>query len=289
VVNTQQPPNAQTIRPDYRSYRLRVSRYDQVASMLLSLVILLGVAVSTLLIIWLTHQIFAGQAAVPVVLEELGTGDGALGESTELEAPGVEETDLEEPRLEETLATVADAVSSKVAMLDDPAVGQGVQSGHGDGRMAGTRSGKGGGGRRRHWEVVFLKGNTLEMYARQLDFFKIELGVLMPDNKLVLVSNLSKPKPDRQTVPADQEKRYYLTWRRGNLEQADRELLARAGVRAEGRLILKFLSPELESHLAGLEKARAGNEADNVRTTRFGIQSNADGFVFYVMEQTYKR
>ena len=34
--------------------------------------------------------------------------------------------------------------------------------------------------------------NTLDAYARQLDFFKIELGVLLPDNKIVYAYNLAK-------------------------------------------------------------------------------------------------
>ena len=98
---------------------------------------------------------------------------------------------------------------------------------------------------------------TLDAYAKQLDFFKIELGILQPDNKIIYAYNLAKPKPDSRVVsnPALNEKRYYLTWRTGEMQQADRDLLAKAGVEVGDRLILKFLPKEVELELMGLEKA----------------------------------
>ena len=256
--------------------------------MLLSLLILLGVMVFGLLILWLTNRIFLSQAAVPVHLTELGEGDGPLGAGMELETPTDEElgleSDLEVPMLAEKLSAIADAVGSKVAMLDDPRLtGQSQSGGKGDGRLAGG----GGTGTRRRWEVRFFEGNTLKTYARQLDFFEIELGVLVPGNKVVYAYNLTKRKPDVRTGPADAEKRYYLTWRRGGLQEADRALLARAGVRSQGRLILKFLPPKIEARLAGLEKTHAASEADNIRKTCFGIRPDGNGFAFFVLEQSY--
>jgi hypothetical protein len=277
------------------TYRLKVSRYDRAASMLLALLILLGAVVLTLLIIWLTNQIFLSQAAVPVEMVELGTGDSPLAGGMQLEGPPREQvgldTDLSEPSLEETLAVVADAVGRRAVLLDDPALGEQTTSGRGggsqgDGRLRG--SGRGGSGTARHWELRFAKGNTLETYARQLDFFGIELGVLMPENRVLYAYNLSKAKPDQRTGPADEEKRYYLTWRSGQLQQADRELLDRAGVDSQGRIILKFLPPQIEARLASLEKAYAGSEAHEVRKTRFGIRAEGNGYAFFVLDQSYR-
>ena len=217
-------------RPEYGLYRLPVSRYEQVASMLLALVIVIGVLVAILLIIWLTNQIFSGQAAIPVVMEDIGTGEGQLGEGSELAVPDEE---VQEYEPQDTLAVVADAVASKFAMLDNPRFGSGSGSGGGGGKK----------GKPRRWEVRFAKGNTLSNYAKQLDFFGVELGVLMPGNKVAYVRNLSATRPEKRVGPRDAEKRYYLTWRRGDLQQADRDLLARAGVSSEGKLILKFLTP----------------------------------------------
>jgi len=259
--------------------------------MLLTWVILLGVLVFGLLIVWLTSKIFLSQAAVPVQFTDLGEGDSQLGGGMDLEAPSDEElgleSDLDEPMVAETLAAIADAVGTKAAMLDDPRLtGHSRSGGRGDGRLAG--GGGTGTGISRHWEVRFLKGNTLETYARQLDFFGIELGVLQPGNKVVYAYNLTKARPDSRTGPADAEKRYYLTWRSGELQQADRELLARAGIQAQDRIILKFLPPAIEGRLAQLEKARGGARADSIRRTRFGIRSDGAGFAFFIAEQTYR-
>ena len=271
------------------TYRLAVSRYDRVASMLISLVVLIGAAVLGLLIVWLSSRIFAGRVAVPVLLEEIGTGDGPLGDGNDLETPSEQVIDQEEPMLQETLAAVADAVAAKQAVLADPALSEELESGgKSSGRRGGNGLGDGTGGRRRRWEVVFDKGNTLLGYARQLDFFGIELAVLMPDGKVEYAAKLSDPKPKRRTGSAKQEKRYYLTWRSGDLQQADIELLARAGIAAKGRLVLKFLPAELESRLLVMEKAQAGDQAANVRATRFGIRPDPAGYKFYVMDQTYE-
>ena len=156
--------------------------------------------------------------------------------------------------------------------MDDPAVvprkqrgdyGTGGGTGGGAGPGRGLGHGPGKGGLPRRWELHFIKGNTLDVYARQLDFFGIELGVLLPDNKVVYAFNLAKPKPDTRIGAADKEKRYYLTWRgeAGDLQKADRELLARAGVDTEDRLILKFLPPAVEATLATLEKSLRGRRA----------------------------
>ena len=256
---------------------LRVSNYDRVLSMVLAAVILVGLAVMILLALWLTSRLFLGQAAVPVVLEQVGSNDSPLSDQRDLETPDVDPTDLMEPQITDRLATIADVVASQSAMLGEPS-----QGGAGSGGSGGS------GGVQRHWELTFMQGNTLEMYARQLDYFGIELAVLEPGNRITYVSNLTNAKPDVRSGAADAEKRYYLTWRGGDLVEADRQLLSRAGVRSEGRIILKLLPPEVEAQLAHLEKAYARDQADQVRRTRFSIGPDGDGFQFRVADQTFR-
>ncbi len=279
-----------------KEYRLQVSSSDRAAGLLLALLILLGTVVLILLAIWLTNQVFLSQAAVPVELMEIGDGDGSLGSGMELAGPTDEEigeeTDLEEPAVQDTLAAVADAVGAQAALLDDPALTDEIASGRGggsrgDGRIAGTGSGSGT-GTSRHWEVRFIEGNTLQAYGRQLDFFGIELAVLLPQNQVAYALNLSSPQPTVRNGPADQENRYYLTWRGGELQQADRELLTRAGIQSTGRIILKFLPPALEAQLAAMEKARADAIGETARRTQFGIRARGDEFEFYIMNQSYR-
>ncbi|MEN6459079.1 MAG: hypothetical protein ABFC63_09120 [Thermoguttaceae bacterium] len=290
--------------------RVAVSWYDRVASMMLALLISIGVVASLLFFIWLSGRIHVSTVSVPVQMAEYredgeGGGDGRPTGGSQLDAPSddpfVASGESEQPAdVEQDLSTLGAAVSSSVAELDDPSLaapahrgsygaGGGIYGGFGDGRGLGHGPGKPG--LPRHWEVTFQKGSTLDLYAKQLDYFGIELGVVMPDNRVVYAFNLKKPKPDKKEIrdPAKNETRYYLTWRSGALEAADEELLKRAGIDCEGRQIFKFLSQETEQKLAALERDFRGASPKDISKTRFGVQTVGDGFVFYVIEQPMKR
>lgn len=293
-----------------QSQRLRVSAYDRASSTLLALLIFMGSSVLLLLVIWLSSKIFIPQIAVPVALTEIGEGDGG-GDGrptggTQLDVPTFEAIPGlpvdNSPPVKESIEAAIDTVAVKASQmdeqLDDPSLvvrlprgdygtGGGMGGGTGPGRGLGHGPGKGG--IRRRWELQFLQGGTLELYGKQLDFFRIELGVLMPGGKVVYASNLSKPKPDTRTGPSEKEKRYYLTWRGGELQQADRELLARAGVDSTGLIILKLLPPPVEAQLAKLERAHANREPKDIVKTRFGIRAEGKGYGFYVLEQVHKQ
>lgn len=292
VANSTETSYSPPVRLQRGQYELPVSPYERVASLVIALLILVGLAVGIMFLLWLTSRIFTSQAAVPVTLEPIGEG-GGFADATELD-PNVEtvgqEIEFEEPEFQDTLATIADAVATKAALLETPTFDHqtGTAKGGplGDGRAPGFGPGKPG--KPRHWEVVFLEGNTISTYARQLDYFKVELGVLMPGNRVEYVKNLSNAKPDRSSGAADAEQRYYLTWQKGGLREADLELLAKAGVDPGNRPILKFIPPELEAHLVQLERQRAGKNADKVRATYFAIREQGGGYEFYVRDQTYK-
>lgn len=283
----EQPPH-QRDATSRSADRLRVTRYEQVTSMVLAMVAIVGCLVFAMLFIWLTNRVFATQEPVPVVLEEIGEGGGGLGDADVLEPPTVEELDIVDP-IEETLDIVPDAVADQAVRLRDPIVSDKTRRGGGasDGRGFGTGTGSGR-GKQRQWEVYFIQDQMIDIYARQLDYFGIELAVLQPENQVAYASNLARSKPTARTGESRLENRYYLTWRKGALVAADRELLARAGIDSQGRLILKFLPPQVEAQLAGLEQAYAGERADRVRRTRFGIRPTPDGYEFYVMDQTYR-
>ncbi len=276
-----------------------ISRYDRVSSLLISLLILIGALVLILLIAWLTSVIFVPQAAVPVELSDYAGDDGPVGGGQTPEPPNPEEIremEVEEPVITEVLTTISSVVQKQVPMFDDPMIAHkktsGMGFGHGEGRGRGDGVGDGSGGSSRGWEVRFDEGSTLDIYARQLDWFKIELGVLLSDGRLVRVSELSRPRPKVVYVnnPSETEKRYYLTWRKGGLKKADVELLAKAGITVGRSFILKFLPPALEAKLVALERAKAaGRDPKSIRRTRFGVRSDGDGYAFFVLNQSYKR
>ncbi len=260
--------------------------------MLLAWVILLGVVVVIMLVIWWTSQIKLGQAAVEVEIIHLGQGDGPLGGDMKLAGAVDEEIELLEASAEVTLAAIADAVSTKVAVLDDPSLSDRTGKGRGGGgRGMGLGSGTGSGNFRPP-DFVLPKGLSLDAYAKLLDGLDIEIGVLLPGNKVHYAKNLASSSPTTRIGPADKDKRYYLSWRSGELQQADRDLLSRSGIDPGRHLILKFLTPQRESNLVALAKKKAkqtmGHEVDlsKIRKTRYGVQpAKAGGWKFYVIDQ----
>lgn len=141
--------------------------------------------------------------------------------------------------------------------------------------------------RHERWEIQFPPGNTIDSYSRQLDFFKIELGVIGDSDKVVYLTNLSAPTPAARSESAASDRRIYLIWQRGALREAAEELASRAKVDSRGKVLAHFCPAELEKKLADLEDEFARQKAHRqVRKTIFGIKSNdAGGYVFYVIDQ----
>lgn len=277
-------------------YELRVSAYDRAASLLVALLILVGITVIGLLIVFFTSRMFARPRAVPVTLARVaGEGGGpALDMSRQLEPPGVEEfPDVIEPQLQQKLTAVENALSENLALLDEQALEAEILAGTGSGKGDARRPGQGGDGvvekvpRAERWEIRF-EPSSLDEYARQLDFFGIELATFGGDNQVHYALNVSEPTPDRRTGDPASEERMYMIWRRGPLMAADRELLKRAGIPVRGRNLLQFYPAETEQRLATLELQAAGNRSINdIRKTVFGVQQRGDQFEFHVIEQKY--
>jgi len=265
-----------------------------------------------LFVVWMTSKIMTPPpvAVSPHIIKMADGQNGGNNLDTggsQLDVPSNEPVvgkDNKTSDAQDNLSTLDIAAAMKATTVDDPeatmptrlgsrGTGGGLHGGNGPGRGRGKGPGRPGDpdtGVPRQWEVEFSK-NTLDAYARQLDFFKIELGVVLPDNKIVYAYNLSKSKPDTRTLtdPAANEGRYYLTWRNGEMQQADQELLARAGVDVGDAVIMKFLPPQVEAALAELERNRAGADSTKIRRTRFGVRPEGAGFTFFVLEQSLRR
>lgn len=133
-----------------------------------------------------------------------------------------------------------------------------------------------------NWEIHFSGRSTIEVYAEQLDYFGVELGVLMPDHQITYVSHLTKPKPDRRTGPVREEHRLYFAWLRGGLARGDQDCLQRAGVAFEDKVVLKFIPPAVEATLTSLAR-QASSKVDVMGKVHFTIVVREDGFAFEVM------
>jgi hypothetical protein len=287
------------------SRRLRVSSYDRAWSWLLALLLLIGASVLILFLVWLSTRMHKVDIAREVDLTEVGDGegggDGRPSGGTQLESPdtSAEEIPLDTtmPDVEDTLAAVAETVVEQVAMLDDPALqppkakgdyGTGGGSGGGSEPGRGLGHGKGKPGRPQRWTLRFTKAQTLETYARQLDHFKIELGIILPNDTVVYLSNFAAGIPTKREGPRAQEKRYFFVWRGGDLKDADLEFFRRARVSTESGTIFMFIPLDREQELLGLEKAFKGKPISEISRTTFGVLSEGGGFKFNVIEQRLK-
>lgn len=261
--------------------------------MLIALLILVGSGVAILSMVWFSSLVWGGARAVPVAL--MLRGDGAGTSETDSDDPDVFEPgvtfETDQSSLLETIESIDNIVSERAALFsdaspdDDLALIPGGKQG--DGRMKGDGSGLAGPPRR--WEVEFGHGMTVEEYAAVLDYFGIELAVLRPGGKVVYVSQLATPTPSIREGGSKEEKRYYLTWLKGNTESADRELLVRAGVPSDDRLILKFLPPPLEAELQQqeFEYAKRHHHSAPVKGSFFRVLRDGDAYRFHLYYQLY--
>ncbi|MDP6554766.1 MAG: hypothetical protein QGG71_08875 [Pirellulaceae bacterium] len=277
---------------------MRVSRYDQVAGMLVSLLILIGCAVGIMFVIWLTMTLVFRQAAVPIKLIEnaAGRGDNPPGFERDMLAPGMEEMpELAEPQLEAALEAVTSAVSSVAASTDVLNTASSVTSkgegGRGDSRPPGPE-GEGDNiiPRWERWEVRWVS-TGIPAYARQLDFFKIELGAGGGSPLMDYAYDLSKSPKKRQGT-SKAEKRLYMTWKGGTLQQFDRTLLGRVGIGTNNRIMFQFYPEEVEDRLAWIEKVNADKlghlSVKEYLKTIFGVKAKGSQYEFFVAEQRFR-
>jgi hypothetical protein len=231
-----------------------------------------------------------------------GAEDGAIDESLLVESPEEEVPDaslaeemLDDVEVEQTLETVLDVADQATELVPQQLSTAEVSSGragsaHGTGgrRALGSGNGERGLPREQRWFVRYSDGGTLGTYARQLDYFGIEFGLLTPDGKLVYVSNLSRPKPTVRTVDSGAgENRLYMTWQGGNRKQADLELFQKAGIDASRGTIFHFYPAQADAQLAQKEHSYRNKPTDAIRGTYFIVQQSGRGYEFAVTRQTY--
>jgi hypothetical protein len=288
-----------------RTGALGVSRYDQVWSTLVASVIVLGCATFVMFLIWVSGRVFWVKPPVPVtVLEDVGGGGSGSGPFAggqgELEAPSNEDFGpATASPVEASIGAIAAVVAGRSADLEvlegDTTPGSGIGKGEGTGMGDGRGKGPGGPGTAdgipayERWEVR-MSAASLDEYARQLDYFRVELGVAGGGNPNVeYITKFSASSPTVRTGDPKDERRLRFLHRSGELRQEDRQLAAKAGVRTDGRIVFQFYDQEMYTALLALENARKGNRRiAEVRRTIFGVRETmGGGYEFFVIDQQY--
>jgi hypothetical protein len=283
---------------------LRTTTYEQVSSFLLALagaLVLISVGVGAT---WFTLQSPERRPAVPVELVEEDPGgeeDGAVDETLRVDAPAEEErpdasladVEAETTAVQESMDTILEladqAVEQQQKQFDSAPENTGKNGkASGTGRRAlGKGGGKSGFPREERWYVQYPDRQPLDEYARLLDYFGIEIGVLAA-GKLMYLGKLTRDPPEkRESSSGSDEKRLYMTWQGGGRRLADLQLLRKGGIEPGAGTLFHFYPADVEQTLARLEFDYGKRKADQIRRTYFAVKTLPGGrYEFTVTRQT---
>jgi len=289
------------------------SRYDQVTSMLMAIVVGAVLVVAWLALIYATSQAYAGRVAAPLEIVDVfggggGSPDGTPGSTERIEVSGAEmaaaasnneevASEFEEPSVEETPAAMLDAVADAGQSLAEVDLGAVMPTGGAlaSGRKAskfgtggpglGLGPGDGGVPREQRWSIIYNPGQTAEEYAHQLDAFKVELAVISKDNQLIYVSNFSDPSPTVRRGGGQGDNRLYFLWQGRGRKASDVALLQKAGIDVGDGVVIQFYPRKVEETLAQLEVRYRGRQPAEIRVTRFNVVPKDQGYGFAVVAQ----
>jgi hypothetical protein len=290
---------------------VRAGRYDQVTSVMIALITVFVVAVIFLSTMVITSpRIDVLKETVPVEFIEDPGGDpeGTVTDPTQAGSGGQEITDVTQTDIPadevEKVPKEDSPVSISAEMADqlpqEPSFVTSNQStstntgggsggtGTGNEKLAGFGKGKGGGfPREQRWFIRYADTASLDEYAKQLDYFGIELGAIM-GKELVYISQMSGSTPQkRRAAGGGNEKRLYFTWQGGNRRSADVQLFRKAGVDVGDSTILQFYPKNTENLLAKVEFEYEKRKYNEIRRTYFGVRKpeKTTGYEFYVTRQ----
>lgn len=283
------PPPPSVRRERERHYKLGVNSYDRVASLLVSLLIMVGVIVLGLVIVFFARKLYLAQIVRPVGIADPRPDNAAKGFKQDMEPPGLEDApDLIEPQLQDTLNTITESINASSAMPSDEVIDNPGEVGKGSGYGDSRASGAGGeGGQEPAREIRFKPSNPAE-YAKYLDHFKIELAVLGRDNKVYYAYNLIKSQPDTRVGDPLKDNRLWMNSAGSPSAALDKQLVQKAGIAGRGSIILQFYPPETQAILFRLEQQKAGKKSlDQIKRTVFRVARQGNGFAFSVESQEY--
>lgn len=289
-------PTTSTGSPAARSRgALKVSTYDKAASFLVTALIMVGTAAAILFGIWLLSVLVFSRVPPPIqMIQYPGRGDHAAGYERDAEPPGLEELEqvMQEPQLEAALEPVTD-LASTVAASFDSVPSEELISSQGSGRGDSRPPGPEGEGEDvippwERWEFRYASSD-IDVYARQLDFFDIELAAIGGSKLADYAANVSRNPPTRRQGESKDEKRIYFTWKAGQLRDYDIQLLQRAGVPTDGRIVMQFIPDKVNEQLHRLEFENSpGRSPKEWLKTIFGVRPSGNGYEYYIIEQLYR-
>ena len=288
-----------TVKSKY-DVETRVSSYDRLNAILISVILLFGFLVSVLFMLWLT-TVFDYSAKTAVVMTTTIGEEGdekPEGFEDDILDPGVEEFfEVETPQLANALEAVTDAVSSVRANLDKRS-GDAAVMGKGGG-YGSREGGPGGNGKGipdyKRWNINYESENISE-YARQLDFFGIAIGVVATqkgNNDIWRVSNVSSGGQVVKTSRAQENKTLRFAHIKQRMKKWDQTLCKRSGVRLDNTALVQFYPEKTRQYIRQQEAnylAAAGRELKDVKKTMIKVEKGDSGkYVYTIVKVLYSR
>lgn len=280
----------------FKPAAMRISKYDQVSSLLVALTACIGVIFLVLFLIWLSTivRIRPSQAVVEWNDELAGNNNNPEGIAEDFLEPGVEElADVPEPQLSDAIEAVTTAVSTQKAHLE-AVEGNATQMGTGRGLGDHRDPGPGNGGDRKDkpWERWQIRYSTTspKLYGSQLDFFGIELGAISRATPTVVyLKGMGTNSPQKTGGTKSLEKRIYFNYRQGKLKAWDEDFFKSVGVQIQDYVLVQFYPTQTQQRLMQLERQAIGNRSlDEVHRTVFGVRAAGNGYEYYVMNVQWK-
>jgi hypothetical protein len=287
---------------------LKVSSYEQAATLVITLLVIFGTSFGGLAMIFFADKFNREEVvAIEYVPMEATSPTANGGFGTDPDPPGVEDgSELEEPNLEETLAAVemttdllSDSIISDASVTDQALQGTADQASKGKGVGDGRQPGPGGDGviervpRWQRWKIRFEPKSAAD-FAKWLDQYKIRIGVLGRDNKVHVAFGFTNASPQVETA----DPTVYNSWGQtlpadGPMPALTKDLARKAGTLQRGPIALLFYPKEIDQLLYTLEKAHMeksnykSHDANKIRETVFTVVQDSSGYRFVVVDQKY--
>jgi hypothetical protein len=289
------------------------TKFDQVSSFLMAVVLSAILVVGWLALIYITNQAYAARVSAPLQIIEVfggggGSPEGTPGSTEKIDVPGADAAatasnneepagDFEQPSLQQLPGAMLDTVVEAGQGLAEVDIGPVMPSGGAvaSGKRAsklgtggpglGFGPGDGGVAREQRWSIIYDPGQTIDDYARQLDALRVQLAVVVDATQLKYAWNFSSPKPDTRFGAGRSDHRLYFLWQGRGRKESDIALLQKAGIEVGEGVVLQFYPPEVENRLAELEVRYRGKSPAEIRVTRFRVAPRSGSYDFEVVAQ----
>lgn len=300
--------------PNVRMPFLKFSSYDVTSSLLMALSIaVVGGVVWAFSLFWSTIPEKPPVFVELEMVERVGGGveDGDPNATLNIESPEEESDEVKQQDEVTEISAMSEVSEAAFKDIDFDAVGVGESAGsqsgdqlqsaqfgigekngnatgNGNRRPLGFGPGNGGGvAAELRWFIRFADGSSLTEYAKQLDFFGIELGAIMPDGRIAYISNLAGTPKVRYADSGKDEKRLYMKWEGGERRKADEKLFQKAGITVGRNVIFHFYPQQTEQLMVSLETSFATRKLKEIRRTYFVVNTKGAGYEFQVTRQMY--